>query len=238
MSRRIFCRKRRRSKRNSPKSGIPRRPRRLPLLHQGLIRIIIFRIGQEAGISATYWQGGVCVYEKTARSHALIEQEMDNDIAGRICIKTQRGQAAALLDKISALVEEEQTKLGLTPREVSQRGSRKREALRAAKRDEASAKEERHAEFGASPSTQPRYYVSYAWSDEGEDREAIVDKLCDEAEKRGTPVLRDKKVLGFGDSIAKFTKDIGRGDRVFIILSDKYLKSPFCMIELFEIWRF
>ena len=60
---------------------------------------------------------------------------------------------------------------------------------------------------------------------------------CDEAEKRGTPVLRDKKVLGFGDSIAKFTKDIGRGDRVFIILSDKYLKSPFCMIELFEIWR-
>ncbi len=80
--------------------------------------------------------------------------------------------------------------------------------------------------------------MSYAWSDEGKDREAIVDKLCDEeAEKRGTPILRDKKVLGFGDDIAKFMRAIGRGDRVLVMLSDKYLKSPFCMFELFEIWR-
>jgi hypothetical protein len=33
-------------------------------LHQGLIRAIISRIGGEAGISATYWQSGICVYEK------------------------------------------------------------------------------------------------------------------------------------------------------------------------------
>jgi internalin A len=32
-------------------------------------------------------------------------------------------------------------------------------------------------------------------------------------------------------------KEIGKGDRVFVFLSDKYLKSPFCMFELFEIWR-
>jgi internalin A len=30
---------------------------------------------------------------------------------------------------------------------------------------------------------------------------------------------------------------IGRGDRVFVVLSDKYLKSPYCMFELFEVWR-
>ena len=30
---------------------------------------------------------------------------------------------------------------------------------------------------------------------------------------------------------------IGEGDRIFVVLSDKYLKSPFCMFELFEIWR-
>jgi hypothetical protein len=41
-------------------------------------------------------------------------------MAGRICIKTQGGQAAVLLNKILALVEEEQTKLGLTSDEVSQ----------------------------------------------------------------------------------------------------------------------
>jgi len=30
---------------------------------------------------------------------------------------------------------------------------------------------------------------------------------------------------------------IGRGNRVFIFLSDKYLRSTCCMTELFDIWR-
>jgi internalin A len=30
---------------------------------------------------------------------------------------------------------------------------------------------------------------------------------------------------------------IGRGDRVFVVLSDKYLRSPYCMFELSEVWR-
>jgi internalin A len=40
-----------------------------------------------------------------------------------------------------------------------------------------------------------------------------------------------------GDRIAKFMLRLGRANRVFVVLSDKYLKSPFCMFELFEIWR-
>ena len=43
--------------------------------------------------------------------------------------------------------------------------------------------------------------------------------------------------MNFGGAISKFMKDIGKGDRVFVFLSDKYLRSPFCMFELFEIWR-
>jgi internalin A len=30
---------------------------------------------------------------------------------------------------------------------------------------------------------------------------------------------------------------LGEADRVFIFVSNKYLKSPFCMYELFEMWR-
>jgi internalin A len=30
---------------------------------------------------------------------------------------------------------------------------------------------------------------------------------------------------------------IGTGGRIFIILSEKYLRSPYCMFELSEIWR-
>ena len=30
---------------------------------------------------------------------------------------------------------------------------------------------------------------------------------------------------------------LAKGDRVFLVLSDKYLKSPNCMYELMEVWR-
>jgi internalin A len=94
--------------------------------------------------------------------------------------------------------------------------------------------------FGQEPGPKPEYFVSYAWADrtpKGREREAIVDKLCTAAERRGITILRDKKVLGLGDRISKFMIRLGRGDRIFVVLSEKYLKSPYCMFELFEVWR-
>jgi internalin A len=90
-------------------------------------------------------------------------------------------------------------------------------------------------------SATPEWYVSYAWGDdstpEGRARTEIVDQLCDAAVAQGHRILRDKGVLGLGDGISAFMKRIGGGDRVFVILSDKYLRSPFCMFELSEVWR-
>ena len=43
--------------------------------------------------------------------------------------------------------------------------------------------------------------------------------------------------MGLGERISKFMKRIGGANRVFVVLSDKYLKSPFCMFELSEVWR-
>ena len=42
--------------------------------------------------------------------------------------------------------------------------------------------------------------------------------------------------MSYGDRISKFMKEIGRGNRIFIVLSDKYLKSTYCMSELLEAW--
>jgi hypothetical protein len=85
------------------------------------------------------------------------------------------------------------------------------------------------------------WYVSYAWGDdktpEGKAREQIVDDLCASALASGHQILRDKEVLGLGDSISRFMRRIGTGDRIFVILNDKYLRSPHCMFELSEIWR-
>jgi internalin A len=82
--------------------------------------------------------------------------------------------------------------------------------------------------------------VSYAWGDEsaeGREREAIVDRLCEAAEQKGLVIRRDKRVLRLGDSISKFMQRLAGGDRIFVILSDKYLHSPSCMNELLQIWR-
>jgi internalin A len=87
------------------------------------------------------------------------------------------------------------------------------------------------------------YYVSYAWGDdttEGSEREAVVDRLCSEAEARNKRIIRDKTAMKIGDRISTFMDRVGKGavnGRVCIVLSDKYLKSPYCTHELFDVWR-
>jgi TIR domain-containing protein len=91
---------------------------------------------------------------------------------------------------------------------------------------------------GRSRSSESRCYVSYAWADDSDpNRAEKVDELCEEAAKLGLNVVRDKTTLVHGDLISEFMRRIGEGDRIFIFLSDKYLRSPYCMFELFEMWR-
>jgi len=93
------------------------------------------------------------------------------------------------------------------------------------------------------PSKVLEYYVSYAWGDntsEGKEREAVVNRLCLAANARGKRIIRDKTAMKTGDRISIFMDRISKGvvnGRVCIVLSDKYLKSPYCMHELFDVWR-
>jgi internalin A len=94
--------------------------------------------------------------------------------------------------------------------------------------------------FGTEPSSAAERYVSYAWGDdtpEGKQRQKIVEDLCAAAEEKGIKILRDKDEIGLGERISKYMRRLGQGDLVFIVLSDKYLKSSFCMYELSEVWR-
>lgn len=43
--------------------------------------------------------------------------------------------------------------------------------------------------------------------------------------------------MQIGDRISQFMDRIGESQRVFVILSEKYLKSEFCMYELWSIWK-
>jgi len=214
----------------------------LPFLHPGVMRGIISRIGQEAGISALYWKYGVCLYEKTTRSRALIEQRLSNrptTWSGQIAVSTRGGQAVELLRQLQKWIEGEIKRSGCRDWEIKETSDplrlahpQKADQHRAVGAEPRDAAPERTLEF-TPPPTDP-YCVSYAWNDESK---AMVDRLCEEANRRGKTVLRDLTGLGLGESISKFMRRLGSGDRVFVFLSDKYLKSPYCMYELLEVWR-
>jgi internalin A len=80
--------------------------------------------------------------------------------------------------------------------------------------------------------------VSYAGADENDPKlEEKVDALCAAALEKGIRIFRDKTTLVRGDLISEFMLEIGGADRIFVFLSKKYLQSPYCMFEMFEMWR-
>jgi hypothetical protein len=91
-----------------------------------------------------------------------------------------------------------------------------------------------------SDSASQAIYFSYAWGDDnesGESREEIVNQLYDSLNADGFTLKRDKMDLEYRGLISDFMKDIGRSGLIVVAVSDKYLRSPYCMHELFEIYR-
>lgn len=87
---------------------------------------------------------------------------------------------------------------------------------------------------------QGKIYFSYAWGDpeeKGASREELVNALYDSLHADGFNVLRDKMDLDYGGLISEFMKQLGEGDQIVVFISDKYVRSPYCMFELFEIAR-
>lgn len=77
-------------------------------------------------------------------------------------------------------------------------------------------------------------FFSYAW---GNDGEKIVDDLYDSLKRDGLTLVRDKMDLGYKGLITGFMEGIGRGKVVIVCITDKYLKSEYCMFELYELFR-
>jgi internalin A len=75
-------------------------------------------------------------------------------------------------------------------------------------------------------------FISYAW---GGEREEVVNQIDQTLQQRGLKITRDKRDLGYKGSIKEFMEQIGKGNCVIVVVSDKYLRSPNCMFELVEI---
>jgi len=75
-------------------------------------------------------------------------------------------------------------------------------------------------------------FISYAW---GGEQEEIVNQIDHSLQTRGIKIIRDKRELGYKDSIKALMTRIGQGNCVIVVISDKYLRSKNCMFELIKI---
>ena len=80
----------------------------------------------------------------------------------------------------------------------------------------------------------PVIYISYAWNPESDD---IVGAIEKEFTKKGVRIIRDKNDLKYKERIKDFMEVIGHGKYVILIISNKYLKSEYCMFELLQIFK-
>jgi internalin A len=206
------------------------------------MRGLLSRIGGEAGMAGVYWKDGACLYERTTHSQARIVQQVSEkagEWSGSIVIRTQGGRSMDLARMLDEWACETSESAGCITKDS--RFSRK--AVQPEARDAESATPEGKPEkpdFAIPPRKTVTYAVSYAWREKvnGKVRDEQVDQLCREAAARGIHVMRDIDDLGLGEEISKFMSTLAEQERVFVILSDKYLRSENCMFELKEVWRY
>ena len=84
--------------------------------------------------------------------------------------------------------------------------------------------------------TKTDIFISYARGDQktedGKKRQLVVDKILDSLKEKGHNVFIDIEQILFKGSIKNFMQNLGKAKYIIIILSDKYLKSKWCMMEV------
>ena len=83
-------------------------------------------------------------------------------------------------------------------------------------------------------------FISYAWGDEspeGKIRAKVVDALQAALENDCFLPVRDRDQIRPGERISAFIRRLTRADLVVAVISEKYLRSPYCMYEIYRLWQ-
>jgi internalin A len=216
---------------------------RYRFLHEGILRGLLSRIGVEARDGAVYWRYGCWFAEETTRSRVRIRSRLgtraDQPGAGEITLNAWGTGAAKLIDAVLATLE--RIPVGHQPeveRTDSRRGLPTPDVVATARGIEGLV----IAPPPAPPATdKQQIFLSYAWGDDrslqGRQREEVVERLCARLAVWDYEVVLDKKAMRRGDKISKFMETLARGNRVVVVLSEKYLRSVYCMSELHGIYK-
>lgn len=86
----------------------------------------------------------------------------------------------------------------------------------------------------------PKVYISYAWEKQkdGSNWLPILKNLYNILEKEGYNVEIDIHSINYKESIKTFMQELGRGQFVILIISEKYLKSINCMYEVLQLLKY
>ncbi len=238
-----------------------------PFLHPGLMRALLCDVGGRSKEAGVYWKFGLWLYERSTGCRALLEQQMLDERRGRIILKVHGHRHQELVRWLRERIEQRNRLFGypeLKPAvddfdrelriqeatETQPGAGHTLSALAERSSQDPTGKtttgrvvqEPSFAKPPASlfPSREPQVFVSYAWGDDtpaGQLRTKVVDDLCAVLGQQGIQVRRDRDEMRPGDLISEFMDRLADGDFILLVISDKYLRSEYCMYELFRIYR-
>ncbi len=205
-------------------------------LHEGVLRALLCGIGLRAGVPAVYWRYGVCFYDQETAGVVRIRSELPDPSGqggGWISVETTGANAAALAREVVDSIE--QINIGQKPEVKWMSGEPS--ATRRMPGDDNGQEPFANLTPGPVPGAADApipVYVSYAWEPASE---SFVDAVSQRLPADRFEFRRDKTYMRNGDWISNFMAEIGRADRVLVVLSDKYLRSPNCMRELLHLFQ-
>jgi internalin A len=222
-------------------------------LYGGLVRALLCDLGNHAGDGGVYWRYGAWVYDARQGCIALLEQQMENDHAGNITIRFQGDGSTELADWFQQRLAERNRQFGYPDLQPISSGPLASQALSSEKRQRQDLSDGGEASAAPAPQLVPapvesfhkpsrEVFISYAWGDtspEGKERQQIVDGLVKALRQHSEPIAVrfDRDEMRPGDLISAFMDRLAAADRVIVVISAKYLRSEYCMYELFKIYQ-
>jgi internalin A len=222
-------------------------------LHGGLVRALLCDLGNHAGDGGVYWRYGAWVYDARQGCIALLDQQMVDDRAGTIKISFQGAGSVKLADWFIKRLAERNRQFGYADLQPSCSSPLASQVLALDKRQRLDSSVDVEASAPPPPVLVPapaeafhkpsrEVFISYAWEDaspEGKERQQIVDGLVDALRKHPEQIAvrNDRDEMRPGDLISAFMDRLAAADRVIVVISAKYLRSEYCMYELFKIYQ-
>ncbi len=214
-------------------------------LHEATQRVILSRMGSIAKAAACYWRYGCCYFDSKHQVKVMLEcfeiaeseltQEHIDSFSrpGHIRIHIAGAKGGDLAEHLVDSINDIQA-LGAKPQVQWLKGAPKQEESMASR-----SSKEPFSEMGeAIQPPVPKVFFSYAWGAESDERQQRCDEIYQYIEQQAwLDVYRDKESMSIGDSIDEFERQIGRGDFIVLLISEKSLHSAHCMKEMGHIYQ-